>query len=154
MSASSVEAKDTGRIRGTCQLRNPKTHITSATRRANSRAEAGTPVARAVQVIRDMGSACPYKALGKKAMNAVKGNRQTVCEPGSDRVGNLQAMVKMGRNIALIGFFCPIFWLSLISGVRGPQLKFNAIHSGVVVLIGIALMLRGKIGLKRAQRGN
>ena len=135
-------------------MRNPKTHKTSATRRANGHAEAGTPVGRAVQVIRDVGSACPYTTLGKKAVNAVKGNRQATCESGSDRAGNLQAMVKTGRSIALIGFFCPIFWFSLLSGVRGAQLRFNAVHSGVVVLIGLVLVLKGKIGLKRAQRGN
>lgn len=103
-------------------------------------------------MIRDVGSACPYTTLGKKAVKAVKGNRQATCESESDRVGSLQAMVKTGRNIALIGFFCPIFWFSLLSGVRGAQLRFNAIHSGVVVLIGLVLVLKGKIGLKRAQR--
>jgi len=37
----------------------------------------------------------------------------------------------------LIGALCPIFWLSLLSGTRGDELMFNAVHPLIVVVLGI-----------------
>ncbi|QBG48701.1 hypothetical protein EGM51_15295 [Verrucomicrobia bacterium S94] len=55
----------------------------------------------------------------------------------------LSAQIKAGRNIALLGIFCPFFWMALLSGERGSALAFHALHSGMVCLIGIAIMIAG-----------
>jgi hypothetical protein len=125
----------------------------SDVRETGSQPRAGTSAGKVVQIARDLGSACPYTALGKKALKAMKSGRSGSCDTGTGKARDLVAVVKTGRAIALIGCFCPIFWVSLLSGVRGPQLRFNAIHSGVVIVIGLVVMARGKIALARELRG-
>lgn len=58
----------------------------------------------------------------------------------------------MGRNIALIGLFCPIFWVSLFSGASAATIRVNAIHSGCVILLGLALMVKSLVQIERARR--
>ncbi|MGR5063880.1 hypothetical protein [Photobacterium sp. DNB22_13_2] len=55
--------------------------------------------------------------------------------------GQISEQTKAGRNIALLGFFCPIFWIALFSGADAQSLAFHATHSGIVFLIGIAIMV-------------
>ena len=50
---------------------------------------------------------------------------------------------KQGATIMVIGLCCPIFWISLIAGASIETLRFNAIHSGIVALIGLAIMIAG-----------
>ncbi len=57
--------------------------------------------------------------------------------------GTMSGQTKAGRNIALLGIFCPFFWMALLSGERGAALAFHAVHSGVVCLIGVAIMIAG-----------
>ncbi len=57
--------------------------------------------------------------------------------------GKMSGQVQAGRNIALLGFFCPLFWMALFSGERGSVLALHAVHSGVVCLTGIAIMIIG-----------
>lgn len=54
--------------------------------------------------------------------------------------GELSNQTRTGRNIALLGLFCPFFWIALFSGVTGAELAFHAIHSGIVFLIGMVIM--------------
>jgi len=53
----------------------------------------------------------------------------------------LPELAKSGRNIALLGLFCPFFWFSLFSGADSSTILFNAIHSGIVFLLGVVIML-------------
>jgi len=55
----------------------------------------------------------------------------------------LPELTKSGRNIALLGIFCPFFWFSLFSGDDSSTLLFHAIHSGIVFLIGVVIMFVG-----------
>lgn len=87
-----------------------------------------------------LGSSCPYTIAGKKILQVLRGRPAEGAARVTDREMNLWGRVRTGRNIALIGLFCPIFWVSLFTGVRGDQLYFNLVHSGVVVLIGVAVM--------------
>lgn len=99
--------------------------------------------------LKAVASACPYTALGKKALHALKaGPPQPAPDP--DLSSRLRGRIAMGRNIALIGFFCPIFWCCLLAGAKAQTVWFNAVHSGIVMLIGLALMAQGKLALKRA----
>ncbi|MDR9828915.1 hypothetical protein RCJ22_25335, partial [Vibrio sp. FNV 38] len=56
------------------------------------------------------------------------------------RGGDISYQTRAGRNIALLGLFCPLFWYALFTGASGAELAFHATHSGVVFLIGIAIM--------------
>ena len=81
------------------------------------------------------GSYCPYTILAKKAIRFARGDYAK--EYTTDRERYLLGHVKSGLGIALIGVFCPIFWLSLFSGAKVETLYFNAAHSGIVILIGL-----------------
>ncbi|MDQ8182604.1 hypothetical protein [Pelagicoccus sp. SDUM812005] len=51
--------------------------------------------------------------------------------------------VKAGRNIALLGFFCPFFWIALLSGAEASTLGLHAAHSGIVFLAGLGILTVG-----------
>lgn len=51
---------------------------------------------------------CPYTMAGKKCVNAVTGKKEER-KVSSCKAEEYKAGIKLGRNIALIGFFCPIF---------------------------------------------
>jgi len=50
---------------------------------------------------------------------------------------------KPGLTIALLGLFCPFFWIALFTGASKAELTFHACHSGLVFCIGMVLMLKG-----------
>jgi hypothetical protein len=52
-------------------------------------------------------------------------------------------VAKQGAIIMTIGICCPIFWVSLITGAKAETVRFNAIHSGVVALLGMIIMIVG-----------
>jgi uncharacterized membrane protein len=43
----------------------------------------------------------------------------------------------------LIGFLCPILWVSVFSGRSERVVLMNAVHSGIVILIGLVLTMLG-----------
>ena len=73
-------------------------------------------------------------------------------EPPKKNIGQTEKLyrdgITLGRNIALIGFFCPIFWISLIMGAEESTIVFNLIHSGIVFGIGLLVMLVNYIRLR------
>ena len=81
---------------------------------------------------------CPYTIAGKQIANKVSGNRpaEKKSETPNDNEIRLKVGMKSGRNIALVGLFCPIFWLSLFMGAAGSRLMANAIHSGIIIFMG------------------
>ncbi len=60
--------------------------------------------------------------------------------------GQLSESIKTGRHIALLGLFCPFFWFALFSGADAATIMLHAAHSGIVFLIGVAVVL---VGLKK-----
>ena len=58
----------------------------------------------------------------------------------------LPASAKPGFTIALLGLFCPIFWIALLTGASRNELIFHGCHSGLVFAIGLTLMLKGLSG--------
>lgn len=50
---------------------------------------------------------------------------------------------RTGAYVALLGLFCPLFWIALFTGASKGELIFHAIHSGVVILIGVTMLLVG-----------
>lgn len=55
----------------------------------------------------------------------------------------LPSSAKPGLTIALLGFFCPLFWFALITGASKGELIFHACHSGLVFLVGVFLLVKG-----------
>lgn len=55
----------------------------------------------------------------------------------------LPESARPGALIALLGLFCPLFWIALFTGASRSELMFHATHSGVVCGIGLLLMIAG-----------
>jgi len=75
--------------------------------------------------------------LGKKILQFLRRETGTRNEPLTNRELYLKNQIKIGSGIMLIGVFCPIFWFSYLSGARGNDLMFNAVHSLIVILFGL-----------------
>jgi quinol-cytochrome oxidoreductase complex cytochrome b subunit len=58
---------------------------------------------------------------------------------------------KSGITIALLGFFCPLFWIPFLSGKPVRELRFDIIHSGIFVVIGIGMFLCGILAQRRCK---
>ena len=71
---------------------------------------------------------CPYTHLWR-AMKRVVAERK------------LPSSARTGASIALLGLFCPFFWIALFTGASREELIFHGCHSGLVFLIGLVLML-------------
>jgi hypothetical protein len=107
------------------------------------------PMKKVSSICSSIGSYCPYTMLGRRAIQYIKGNQEHSELDTTDREQYLMSKVKSGLGISLIGVFCPIFWLSLISGAETETLYFNAAHSGIVILIGVIYATKYYIDLKR-----
>lgn len=93
-----------------------------------------------VSFIKSMIKACPYTLAGKKCIAVVKGKKQTVQE-NDNKTARLKKGMKTGRNISLVGIFCPFFWYSLLTGMSTNFIILNAIHSALFILLGLFVML-------------
>src|SRR5512137_2098023 len=69
--------------------------------------------------VRYLISCCPYTMLGKKILRFLRRETATPDESLTNRELHLKSQIKIGLGIMLIGVFCPIFWLSYLSGARG-----------------------------------
>ena len=96
-------------------------------------------------------SCCPYTMLGKKILQFLRGETGTHNEPLTNRELYLKNQIKIGSGIMLIGIFCPIFWFSYLSGARGNDLMFNAVHSLIVILFGLLYFAIYWIQLQKEQ---
>ncbi len=96
-----------------------------------------------------LGSYCPYTILAKNAIRFARGGYAK--EDITDRDRYLLSQVKSGLGIALIGVFCPIFWISFFSGAQAETLYFNAAHSGLVILIGLMYSVKYYMDLIKEQ---
>ncbi|MDD3136446.1 MAG: hypothetical protein PHF64_08085 [Methanoregula sp.] len=94
-------------------------------------------------------SCCPYTMIGKKILWILRGETGTPREQLTNREIYLKNNIKIGYGIMLIGVFCPIFWISFLLGARGSELMFNAVHSGIVIMIGILYFATYRIQLGR-----
>ena len=92
---------------------------------------------------------CPYTMAGKKCVNAVTGKKEER-KVSSCKAEEYKAGIKLGRNIALIGFFCPIFWGSVIMGAPASVILFNLTHSGIIIALGALIALQNYLKYRRA----
>jgi hypothetical protein len=96
-------------------------------------------------------SCCPYTMLGRKVLQFLRGETGTPLEQNTNREIQLKSNIKIGYGIMLIGIFCPIFWISFLSGARGNELMFNAVHSFLVFLFGLGFVIIFRIQLRNEQ---
>jgi hypothetical protein len=104
--------------------------------------------------VRYLISCCPYTMVGKKILQFLRDETGTTHGLVTNREYYLKSQIRIGYGIMLIGVFCPIFWFSFLSGARGNELMFNAIHSGIVILFGLLYFASYRIQLlnEQAQR--
>lgn len=57
------------------------------------------------------------------------------------RERRLPDSARPGFSIAMLGLFCPFFWIALFTGASREELIFHGCHSALVFLIGLFLML-------------
>lgn len=78
-------------------------------------------------LIRKLSKWCAYSHLYRLLLSITRGDK-------------LSEQGKAGRNIALLGLFCPFFWYALLSGAQTSTVMMHAAHSGIVFLIGVVIM--------------
>jgi len=83
--------------------------------------------------------ACPYSLVGKKCVDAVKGKPSTH-KKSKNKAQLFKAGIKTGRNISLVGVFCPFLWYAILSGASKDFILLNLIHSGIIVIIGLIVL--------------
>ena len=84
--------------------------------------------------------ACPYTLVGKKCVAVVKGTSGKHHKP-DNRVLSFKAGLKAGRNILLVGVFCPFLWYAIISGADKNFIILNVIHSALIAGIGVVVII-------------
>lgn len=62
---------------------------------------------------------------------------------------DMSSQMRTGRNIALLGIFCPLFWYALFTGASTSELIFHATHSSIVFLIGVVIIF---VSLKKKKQ--
>lgn len=61
----------------------------------------------------------------------------------SIKEGKMPQSARTGVIIALLGLFCPLFWVPFLRGEPLEKLWFDVLHSGAFVVIGITMFLWG-----------
>lgn len=90
--------------------------------------------------------------LGKKVLQFLRNETDTPGKKITNREIELKSKIKIGYGIMLIGVFCPIFWISYLSGARGNELMFNAVHSFLVCIFGLGFVIMYRMQLKKEFR--
>ncbi|MGJ8550566.1 hypothetical protein [Winogradskyella wichelsiae] len=83
--------------------------------------------------------ACPYSLLGKHCISAFK-EKPNTDKTIKNKIQIFKSGIKTGRNIALIGVFCPFLWYAILSGAHIDFIILNTIHSGIVAGIGLVII--------------
>lgn len=65
--------------------------------------------------------------------------------PANER--QIKNQMKAGAGLAVFGLVCPFFWLSLFSGNSGFETWVYGVHSSILILIGLALLGKGRYDL-------
>ncbi len=87
--------------------------------------------------VRELVNYCPYTLVATKAVQTIRGVEAPRPTHDHTREQEYRTDIKLGLGIMLVGFFCPIFWGSYFTGKGGEELRWSAIHAGVVALAGL-----------------
>ncbi|WP_240377131.1 hypothetical protein [Bacillus piscicola] len=104
-----------------------------------------------MNILTRIASYCPYTIAGRKVLRKAKGDQpaEKKSKPADDDEKRLIQRIKTGRNISLIGIFCPLFWSALIMGSSDSVLLFNAVHSGLFIVFGAIYALSSSQALRK-----
>ena len=90
-------------------------------------------------LIKSAVKACPYTLVGKTCVSAINGKSSPI-KTESNKILAYKSNIKTGRNIMLVGVFCPFFWYAVLSGASTNFILLNATHSGIVIAIGLLII--------------
>lgn len=99
------------------------------------------------KIIKPILDACPYTMIGKKCIRVV-GAKKNITKKPDKKIIRLQKGMKTGRNLSLIGVFCPFFWFALLTGMSKDFIILNAMHSSIVVAIGLIIVLFNYVAIR------
>lgn len=84
---------------------------------------------------------CPLVKMGNKMQNADCANEHTKAKKltaeEEKKVKLIKENIKMGKTIAIVGFCCPIFWTSLLTGQEPKVIILNLMHSSLFIAFGV-----------------
>ncbi len=106
-----------------------------------------------VRFFQSIANACPYSLAAKKGLAMARGEK-TARPQNAPPTRKFEQGIKMGRNIALVGVFCPFLWYSILSGKSREFILLNLIHSGIIAGLGVLLMLINLLALVYNQKKN
>ncbi|QXP71572.1 hypothetical protein H0I29_05675 [Polaribacter sp. R2A056_3_33] len=101
-----------------------------------------------IKFIKKIIKACPYSIMGKKCIETLQGKKKDK-KKNNTKIETLKKGIKTGRDIILIGIFCPLLWYSILSGASKDLIIINLMHSGVIVALGFVLIVINYLALFR-----
>lgn len=97
---------------------------------------------------------CPLYVWGRKGKKKKETDKaelekwlKTLKGKEKEKAALYCAKMKSGKFILMLGSFCPLFWMSLLSGQRGGALLFNFSHSLIYIILGYFMYKRAKKSL-------
>ena len=90
--------------------------------------------------------ACPYSLVGKKCIGVFK-NKPSTDKNLKNKILLFKTGIKTGRNISLVGLFCPFLWYAILSGASKDFIVMNVVHSGIIVGLGLVILSINYMGL-------
>jgi hypothetical protein len=97
-----------------------------------------------------LAASCPVTLLSTKAVDALCGADRSVRVDDTERI--LRSNVRLGYGIMLAGLFCPVFWISYLTGATGDVLLWHGVASGLIALAGLSLAWWNRHQLGRLRR--
>jgi hypothetical protein len=94
-------------------------------------------------------SYCPYTMFLKKNIGLIKGETYSPHEPPRKLEVRLKSKTMFGVGIILIGVFCPVFWISFITGAPMETLIMSAFNSLLVILFGVFYIVYYRIQFRK-----
>ena len=72
------------------------------------------------------------------------------CEPDTEETVTERPLnlTKIGIIIVILGILNPVFWVPVLAGASADALRIGAAHSRIGIVIGLAVVLAGKMKRK------
>jgi len=97
---------------------------------------------------------CPLYVWGRKGKNKKITDKadlekwlKSLKGKDKEKANIYYSKMKSGKFILMLGSFCPIFWMSLLSGQTGGVLLFNLAHSLAYIVLGYFIYYKAKKSL-------
>lgn len=84
---------------------------------------------------------CPYTMIVTKIIRLIQGKSFSSPSPYTNQELLLKSKTQFGLGIIAIGVFCPVFWISLLTGSPKEELMMSTCSSLAMVLFGILYII-------------